>query len=447
MSELLTGLCPNCGSKLTYKSNESTVMCFACDSSIEVSELSNNPKLGSGASATSYAAFVGFDNPESGVVFLENFFETYDWNAYQHIPDLAIPEIADVIGNNKVKNGAIPETWYLDFMGLYVPVFKKFEALEIFSKEILEKFNPFDNTNAFSSFDLYRSIAKTLLSEKEAIFKTLNSAIGFAERFSLNEDKLKEMKSGIAVLRSAYSKIATKNVVNKDGKTVTVVIETIEEHPEYENAKNDFAERNKAKYTNVGINAPAVYNEALAAYKAGNTTLALECFESIREYSDSAVYIKKINQYFSFFSEMYRFGGKHFIYKREAAPVDTLNIKKSKKNQEGDSASPLSAPTALSLYEVVNGVPAEEPTVKGIDQVITCYGSKLFYFKLDRGIACYDISRRTETIIDTGSAKQYKNWRGEYFDLRFADRAPVFAVKKLYEKTEPVGCFKKSKPT
>ena len=137
MSTFLTGSCPNCGSKLSYDANDATVTCYACDSVIRISEVSASGNCGAPATANvNFAAFTGFDNPESGVVFLENFFETYDWDAYKQLPEITIPEIAEVIGNNKIKNGAVPETWYLDFMGLYVPVSKKFEALNDCEKTI-----------------------------------------------------------------------------------------------------------------------------------------------------------------------------------------------------------------------------------------------------------------------------------------------------------------------
>ena len=55
MSEtMLTGLCPNCGNKLVYNQGESTVFCFACDSSVDTSVFSDktsSASVGGGASA------------------------------------------------------------------------------------------------------------------------------------------------------------------------------------------------------------------------------------------------------------------------------------------------------------------------------------------------------------------------------------------------------------
>lgn len=442
MSELLTGLCPNCNSKLTYRSGERTVMCYACDSSVEVSELSGSTQ-GSGAAVSAVVAFGGFDNPESGIVFLENFFETYDWDSYQHSSDLQIPEIAEVIGNNKVKNGAVAETWYLDFMGLYVPVSKKFDALTLFENEICDKFNPQDPTEIFAAFDYYRAIATTLLAEKENIFKSIRSAVKFAERFGLASDRLDEMKTALTKLDRQFDSIATKNVVRaKDGASFNVVVDKIELLPAYVAARNEYSLKKKAEYSERGIDAESVYQRAVSEFELGNKSAAVSLFESIREYSDCAIYIKKLNQYFNFHDQMYRFGGKHFIYKEEDYTAEALNVKKlTKRTAQKMEASGQGPVSALSLYEVVNGVPAENPTVKGIDQVITCYGSEFYYFKNGKGIACYDLRTGNETIIDTGKSEQYSDDDGNFFKVELANHAPIFAVKKKYMKVEPTGCF------
>lgn len=444
MSTLLTGSCPNCGSKLSYESNESTVTCFACDSTVRVSDIAGNRGFAAAASPSAFASFTGFDNPESGVVFLENFFETYDWDAYQQLPDITIPEIVEVIGNNKIKNGAVPETWYLDFMGLYVPVSKKFEGLANCEKEIIDKFNPIDPTDIFSAFDTYRMVATELLEEKESILKTLDAAIKYAERFSLSADRLAEMKKNLAGLQSKFSTIATRTVKTKKGDIKTLVIEKIEDLKAYDVAKENFANKANGEFTARGINAKEVYGRAVQAYNQNNTAEALSLFESIRAYSDSALYINKLNQYFDFFNEVYRFGGKHFIYKKEEYS-EALNLKGCAPRKKAASAEEAAPTYALSLYEIVDGIPAEEPIIKGIDQVITCYGTKLFFFKTNKGIACYDLRTRAETIIDAGKEDLYKNESGEY-ECGFANNAPTFYIRKKFCE-DIKGCFGKKKGT
>ena len=443
MSTLLSGTCPYCPAKLTYEEGADSVLCNFCDQLIPISELlKTKKKNGRSASAdgSGFAAFTGFDNPESGVVFLENFFDTYDWETYKQLPEIEIPEIDEVIGNNKIKNGAVPETWYLDFMGLYVPVSKKFEALSDCEKVIIEKFNPVDPTEIFSAFDTYKSIASTLIEKEESILKSLNSAIKYAERFSLNAESLAEMRKNSSEIAKKFSTITTRTVETKNGSK-TVVIDKIEGLKAYEVAKTTYATKSVNDYAAKGIDAPGTYKKALEEYNANNIPAALYLFEAIRNYSDSALYISKLNQYFSFFSEVYRFAGQHFIYKKSASDR-ALELKDAKNNNRENIESAL-LPTAISLYRVVDGVPEEVPTITGIRQVITCYGTKLFFFKTGQGIACYDIATGVETIIDKGDEILYQNDEGN-FVCGFSGHAPTFYVRKRF--AEPIkGCGGKQK--
>ena len=64
MSELMTGSCPNCGSKLSYGANDTTVTCFACDNVVRVADISASAGRSFAAAApTSFAAFTGLITP------------------------------------------------------------------------------------------------------------------------------------------------------------------------------------------------------------------------------------------------------------------------------------------------------------------------------------------------------------------------------------------------
>lgn len=451
MSEMLTKSCPNCGTKLTFDQNDSTVTCYSCDCVIEVAELSGNSATGAAAFGQMAAmpAILGFDNPESGIVFLENFFETYDWETYKQTSAIAIPEIVEVIANNKMKNGAVPEAWYMDFQGLFVPVFKKFEALNELAAKIAENYDPVDTSAVFENFDLYRRIAKVLKNDEEKILKVLEVAVKFAERFNLNAARLADMKAALAQLRTLFDKIPLAKKVEKDAKKPKV-LESVEELPEYQAARTAYSKKLIAEYNQRGIDAESVYREAVEKYKnSENKSEALKLFEIIREYADAKVYIDKINQYVNFDNRLYRFFGRYFIYKVELYKDAALNpksgcLKKKKKGAEAadDSAVPS---LAISLYAVVNGIPEREPLVKGIEKVITCYGSKFYYFKKNAGIACYDIYAKQETIVDPGKDADYcKDDNGDYI-IGFASHAPYFFVQRVKKLSLATGCGSKKK--
>lgn len=435
--------CPCCGNTLAYEDKDKSVECFACDNSFDTSKLGGSS---SGAQSnmggfSPLAAIGGFDNPESGVVFIENFFETYDWTEYYESNELFINEIADIVKNNKVKNGANAQSWYLDFKALAVPVQKKLEGLEIKQSEIIEKYNPEDNVDAYSAFDAYCRISKLLVAEKENIVKYLESAVAYAERFELSADKLGEIKAELAVVKSSLENI--------------LVVKEMRELPAFTKAMAAYDASVAAKYASLGIDAKNVYENAIVSFNMGNRSSALMAFESIRDYADSREYIAKINEYFSFESELFYFFGNYYIYKRENAQAPALDAKstgkkpgclgglfKGKKNSSGP-AEPEFTGSALSLYEVVNGVPAEKPIIRGISQFIDCYNNRYYYFKAGRGIYCYDFTSRHETCIDSGSASDYRIG-GDYEYSSVLGGAGVVVKKKLaYEQKK--GCLNKNK--
>lgn len=450
MSDVLTGLCPNCGSKLAYKPNQSSVMCYACDSTVSVSDISGNrAAAGSVLAAASMPFIQGFDNPESGIVFLENFFDTYNWEEYQDYSAIEIPEIREVISTNKMKNGATPEAWYLDFMGLAVPVSKKIEGLRILEEKIVEKYNPIDSTEVYEHFDSYRRIGQRLKDEEEDVIKQLEAAIKYAERFKLASDKLAAMKSQLEAIKASFKTIQMSDDPKKEGK----VVDNIAKLPGYIKAREEYSKKIRQQFAERGINADATYNEAVQSYNTSeNKSHALALFESIRDYADSIDYITKINQYFNFNNTMYRFFGKHFVYKTESyteilnplAGKKFLSKKKQKAQAAAQAESDASTANALSLYEVVDGKPAKEALIKGIEWVITCYGSKFYYIKRNAGIACFDMYTKAEQILDSAKDVEYQNDAGKY-EIGLAKHAPVFFIKKKYKAPDITGCLAKMK--
>ena len=149
--------CPCCGKTLAYDERDKSVECFACDNSFDTAKLGGTSSASTQSNMGGFsplAAIGGFDNPESGVVFIENFFETYDWTEYYESNELFISEIAEIVKNNKVKNGANAQSWYLDFKALAVPVQRKLEGLDVKQAEIIEKYNK-KAVEILSSTDTY----------------------------------------------------------------------------------------------------------------------------------------------------------------------------------------------------------------------------------------------------------------------------------------------------
>lgn len=437
MSELFKGLCPMCAATANWDKGATEATCESCGFTGSLSD------FGAEVAESAMPVITGFDNPESGVVFIENFFDTYNWDVYQKTTEIEIKAIAEVIRNNKMKNGAVAQSWYLDFMGLAVPVAKKFEGLTKLAEEIGEKYDPQDSTEAYRTFDLYARISKLLLLKKDAIVKQLEVAIQYATKFKLDADKLAAMNAKFDEVKKMLEGLSE--------------VKEIAEVPAFVAAREKASEAIAEEFKKRNIDAKSVYEAAVAAYNNPNPdkSPALIKFESIRGYMDSVEYINKINKYFDFNEEMYNFYGKYYIYKEEAFSLGTLDVGalgdklKGKKGKEAAAAATTEAPaeeqqTAKSLYEVVkvgnDWVPDAKPLIKGIDFIIANYGNKLFYFKKNQGIFSFDLFSKSETQIDKAKDENYVKC-GKQFEHQVVCAGTAILVKKKLEAVIKKGCM------
>lgn len=373
-------------------------------------------------------------------------------------------EIDELIATNKAKNGASAHVWYLDFKALSVPLSKKLEALEEYAQQIAEKYDPEDSAGAFEIFDLYRRIINKLDADKEIIFKQLETDIKYAERFSLDADKLDQIRAEMENLRAAF-----------DSKVHHVKL--ITEVPAYVNAKAALNEKKRAELLqSAGIDAQQVYDSALQMYdpNAVNNNQALSLFEQVRGYGDSVDHINNINKYFNYHAQLFHFSGKTFLFRHPKPQQSTLNVSKPGQGSAADAPDPEEQAQAqsLALYEIVDGEPAKTPIVMGIDQVLTGYGSRLYYFKRVTsrvyteetkkgcgskkttstdtprftncdGLYCYNFATNTEECLDKSPLAHYRVTKGDY-DVRLNRAGNVMFFKKklpIRKMQEKVGCL------
>lgn len=399
--------CPRCGSSISFEERAMHATCGSCDVSFKVSELMNpGASAGENAAAEMAAMFASFESPESGLIYLESVFANIDWDAYAKYPTVIIDKAQQMIEKNNIKAGAVATTWYLDFLCLATPLIKKFEGLEKVATEMGAKYNPFDNTTILGDFDSYKAVIKHLIFNKDKFTRRIENDINFATKLNLEDAKLQEMKEKAAIIKKFYDAIPEeeKAVEDIDLKTIPAVATEL--------AKTD--EKLVAEYSKKGIDAKQTYKEAVQYYNSINPNKngALALFESIRNYKDSADYIKKINKYFNFNGEFYQFLEKNFIFKlNQATPEENaegMNPKAKDKNsaKKGCGSKKAAANTeeeytgdTYELFEIIDDVPAAEPIIKKITQIITVYANKLFYIKNGKTIACYDFGAQNETEI------------------------------------------------
>ena len=461
--KVIKKLCPNChGSTLEFYETDTVATCYACDESISVAELLAAPASADGAVASAGAAVavpVMVDSPESGLVYLENFFSNYDWNAYNRNAVILLSDINKMVEDNKIKQGASPASWLLDFLSVSIPMKMKLKGLEPQEAEVAAAYNGVDNTAALSIFDRYRNITNALLNQKDALIKRMENDITFAKRQGLDAEKVQEISAELEAIKAALAGLKRVNEITD----LTAVAK------KQEKINTDMIQSFKEK----GIDVVAEYEKACKYYEQGGNDkrLALQIFESIRGFGKSLSYIQKINYYFNYHGEFFNFYGGYYVYKTHegnkialdptddggkkgclakkggnAAAAVAKSGKKgclSKKGgEDGLSEEDAFSGNTLELYEVVNGEPADEPILKGITDIIKYYGSVLYYVKLDKIICAFDLATRVSTeLMRVENAEDLKLSanNGKYYYFNKTSTA-MYILKRLEFVTEKAGC-------
>jgi LSD1 subclass zinc finger protein len=454
MSTEIKGVCPLCGVDLYYSEGAKSVKCNHCDAMV-------TPKANweaNGAmqnAAVAAVSAVGFDNPESALVYLDNYFEKYDWTEYCQSKEIQLSDIAEVVETTKIKSGASSAAWILDFKSLAVPVSNKLKGLEKIANELAEKCDVIDDPEFLRSFDTYCNITEALIEAKDEVLKQLALDVKYAKDRGASEADLANMSALLTSIKTNLD--ALKKV------------EDVFEIPAYAKAKKAYDEKKEAEFSARGINARSIYNEAMEIYNSDSTdkSRAVVLFEKIRGYADTVKKINELNKYFNYHREFFHFMEKEFIFKRETfslskemadnAAADgskkkgcALAGKKNKGNApEASSDKPEDEVIALSLYEVVDGVPADKALIKGIEQIITCYGSKLYFFKNNRGVVAYDFHTQAEVVLDEGKKFDYATIGGKDYCYLNTEHNGFYFKKRLPAVFKKLGCvksmFKKNK--
>lgn len=450
--KVISRVCPNCrGCSLTFVPSDDFVTCPACDQSISTAELMDSVATESTENTASpeLEAMLGMiasiDSPESGLIYLENFFSNYNWDFYKQSTVLFINEIASMVEKNKIKQGAMPQAWLLDFQSVAYPISKKLEGLTELEQAIAALYNGLDNTNILPLFDRYKSIVNALLAKSETIVKRLNNDADFAKKLGLPEDQLAVMNQQQEAITKALGAL--------------VSYEKVTEIPAVAEAKKKIDEQKIREFKARGIDVVDVYRKACDFYNANGDDKreALRLFESIRGYADTVEYINKINLYFGYYRKFYHFFNNDYLFRphKKALIFNPTETSKGcmgkKKNVVASEEIPEEETfegKALDLFPVVDKEPAEEPIIKGITNIITYYGSRLFYVKLDKYLCSYDMVSHVETTLCScsNSDKEYRFYanEGQNYNYFNPSHSAIYVRRRLPLTIERIGCFKKA---
>ncbi len=426
----IKGYCPKCGCVLYYAPKDNEVKCYACDNTVTPTSACGTDK---DVNTGETPVFVPrFEDPDSAQVYVENFLSTYDYSDYVYGSRIELSGLSEAIEDVKIKNGTKGSAWLLDFSSVVVPMTKRLDACAELARQIGERYDPADNADAYEVFDSYTTVLGLVLDARDAVLARLNSDVEYARRFGLAEELLVGMCEELEKFTERVNKLAAPD--------------DISDIPEYIAAKERLSEERRLALLENGVYAEEAYASALNSYEMGEYGInaALDLFESIRGYKDADEHIARINRYFSFHQEFFCFMGKTYIFKRKAATafdVSAAGGDSGAKNVDAPAQSADGVGPSYSLFEVVDGKPAKHPTVVGITKIISCYGTRLYYFNVKGGLCSYDLADERENVLDVGEVSDYKT-DGKKHYVRICRSGSSFVVKKkLRFEQEKKGCL------
>lgn len=441
-----TTQCPNCGYRLEFDPSVSSVRCDCCDSSFPIDRLLNKAGATAGAGATSAATAASIaqliDSPDAGLVYIQNRFDNTDWEAYTETLEVIIPEIEEMVEKSKIKFGATASAWLLDFESVAYPLNKKLEGLHAKASKMAEQYSDVDLTAILMDFDLYKEVTASICDQKDALIKRLENAVKYAEKFALEEKALSKMKEDLAAIKTALE--AMEPVKNPS------------EVPELKAAQDKIDEEKVKEFAARGLAVKEIYSDALKMMddKNADRNELLRRLESIRGYSNVNEKIGAVNRYYAFNGEYYNFCGRSFVFKLKpkenlfdpkALSDKTKNKKEDKKKKDEKPEEEYNG-DVLQLFEVVDKKPAKEPILENITQILTVYGSRLYYIKLDSSICYFDIVTKREFELDKGKVGDYvfkRDEEGRIIINYNNDRTAFYVRKCLPLEVLKKGCIAK----
>ena len=423
----LSGVCPYCPAVLDYAEDSRAVTCHSCGNVVPTRILRplDFAKKESAESENDRRIADGVTSSSAGIIYFDNFCDSYDWREFALHSTLSIPTLESIREACKIKFSADPITYYLDFRCVAIPVLKKIEGLDVLEVEIINNYKSDDLSDLFEYVDRYCAITAEITEKRDAIIKTLIKDIHLAQRFGADPMLVYDLKRTFKMFTEKVNAVkAAKN---------------IEEVPGYHKAKELKDAKLAQDIRKKGIDAEKTYAKAIELLEAGNVDNALHLFAAINGYKDSNKYIDDNSMIFKFNNELAEMAGKFYLVKSKSNAVF-----------EPSNPTPISE-GVMTLYEVVNAIPSTSPTLTMVSDVIHSFGSKIFFMRNNVSICCYDTKSEdlyaNVKILDEAPSGDYviRHANPIYYS---SDKTKFFIRKKLRETaTTKRGCLGRKKVT
>ncbi len=386
--------CPACRTvgEMLFDESKRTYTCQACgqEFSSTMIEGANTAASADVIAAQVKDAIHNIDSANTALVYVDTYFQGYNWRSYDLTSDIYLEDILIMVEKIKIKNADNAKTWMLEIGSIVVPLQHKMAALTKLQEQIAEKYKG-DITTVASDLAIYNGCAQALLNAREELAPKLNCAIENMSKFGATAEEVKLYKKQVDDLFLGINQL----VVSGDVEDLPVV-------------KARMAANEKAiiaEYASRGINAVENYENGMAAYEAKRYADAVGYLEAIRDFRDSAKYIRMMNKVFVV-KYLVEAGGKKFL---TTEPGEVKGCKKAiakikavkdkivgffKKNGKDLGVE------LFDMHELASITHHEKKAcVKNASVILAAFGEYLYYIKGEKEVCVFNTRSQTSTTL------------------------------------------------
>ena len=365
---LVSVKCPTCGEKIKYKKGDTDAVCMMCGSTYEIGGEAVSQSVNA---ENTLLRVEGIKTSSSALAFAEQLLSTYDWKSFVLKTDTGIKELDELCANLKSTSADDYKTWVVCFISLVTPFYKKLEYREKVFEDIVEEFKK-GNLDAYGMYEDYKSLTTSLLVTNASVLKTARTYLDYAVKYGMSEDEKAKLEETLNTA-SAY-------------KLSDTLYPSVESVPKVKEFLLEEERKEEEEFKLRGIDAPATYEKANGLLTEKKYDEALDLYLSLGSYKDSDEKAENINRVFWTCKEA--FIHNDIIYYLQA------------RSENGP----------YDLYSTKN--PTKKP-IATIDQIITGYAGKIYYFE---GGAMKAI------VLETGKVQAYKNPYTSYYLRKSAEK-------------------------
>lgn len=382
--------CPTCGADLKAKNANDPITCVYCGNTIvPVAEASAAPK---NEGTAGLMKIEGIKTPSSALAYLEQFFESYDWEAFAYAESLSVPEI-DKLADSMISTSADDKNaWFVLFKAISQPLLHKVESCKAILQDVIAEYKK-DNLDAYSRYDAYKRIAAMINSGKAEILKNLEKTLTKAKKYGATDAELAELTLELETIAKLPP---------------VVVYSDAQQIPEIQAFKQEKNAKIARALAEKGIHAQESYDQGKQLMAEGKYVEALNVFLSLEGYCDSNTLAEKLDRYF-LIEDVLEIEGKLYYFKETG---NTLN-----------------------LHPTEDGKILPKPIIRNIGKIITNYANILYYLD-DRGrMKRFDLASGTEQKFDKKTFDRsvvYVHGRKAYL-LTYASGEDINSKRELFQ--------------